>query len=187
MGQCNAQTNACPSGVVPRRVDQSTAQEPITTKKEPLLQPATRGLELISSCAKFYANGVVVAKPAIQLSPVAALNQPAMRQMCPSKVSKPSISTVAVLCSFFLVLPILALAAIMWWGATSGAAGGPEVVADDARGILTQTANPVFPPRNRKTVAVAVSTAQSDIIIHKVKTRPLTAVLQGGPDQDRGA
>ena len=96
MGQCNAQTNACPSGVVPRRVDQSTAQEPITTKKEPLLQPATRGLELISSCAKFYANGVVVAKPAIQLSPVAALNQPAMRQMCPSKVSKPSISTVAV-------------------------------------------------------------------------------------------
>ncbi len=180
MGQCNAQTNACPSGVVPRRVDQSTAQEPITTKKEPLLQPATRGLELISSCAKFYANGVVVAKPAIQLSPVAALNQPAMRQMCPSKVSKPSISTVAVLCSFFLVLPILALAAIMWWGATSGAAGGPEVVADDARVILTQTANPVFPPpRNRKTVAVAVSTAQSDIIIHKVKTLAIDGGASG--------
>ena len=179
MGQCNAQTNACPSGVVPRRVDQSTAQEPITTKKEPLLQPATRGLELINSCAKFYANGVVVAKPAIQLSPVAALNQPAMRQMCPSKVSKPSISTVAVLCSFFLVLPILALAAIMWWGATSGAAGGPEVVADDARVILTQTANPVFPLRNRKTVAVAVSTAQSDIIIHKVKTLAIDGGASG--------
>ena len=155
MGQCNAQTNARPSGVVPRRVDQSTAQVPITTKKEPLLQPTARGLELIKSCAKFYANGVGVAKPTIQLShPVgAALNQPATRQTFPSQVSKPSISTVAVMCSFFLVLPSLALAAIMWWGATSGAAGGPEVAAGDASVILTQTANPVFPPRNRKAAA----------------------------------
>ena len=67
MRQCNAQTNARPSGVVPTRVDQSTAQVPITTKKEPLLQPTARGLELIKSCAKFYANGVGVAKPTIQL------------------------------------------------------------------------------------------------------------------------
>ncbi len=73
MRQCNAQTNARPSGVAPARVDQSTAQVPITTKKEPLLQPTARGLELIKSCAKFYANGVGVAKPTIQLShPVGA-------------------------------------------------------------------------------------------------------------------
>ena len=68
MSQCNAQTNSRLPGVVPTRVDQSTAQVPITTKKEPLLRPTARGLELIKSCAKFYANGVGVAKPPIQLS-----------------------------------------------------------------------------------------------------------------------
>jgi len=75
----------------------------------------------------------------------------------------------------------------MWWGATSGAAGGPEVVADDARVILTQTANPVFPPRNRKTVAVAVSTAQSDIIIHKVKTLAIDGGASGWTGSKIGA
>src|SRR6476659_9662312 len=112
MSQCNAQTNARPSGVVPVRGDQSTAQISTATKKEPLVQPTARGLELIKSCAKFYANGVGVAKPTIQLShPVAAaLNQHATRQTFPSQVSKPSISTVAVMCSFLLILPSLALA-----------------------------------------------------------------------------
>jgi hypothetical protein len=65
MSQCNAQTDARRFGVVPTRVDQNTAQVPITTKKEPLLQPTTRGLELIKSCAKFYANGVGVVKQTI--------------------------------------------------------------------------------------------------------------------------
>ena len=107
MSQCNAQTNARPSGVVPARGDQSIAQVPATPKKEPLVQPTARGLELIKSCAKFYANGVGVARPTIELShPVGAiLNQPATRQTFPSQVSKPSISTVAVMCSFLLILP----------------------------------------------------------------------------------
>ena len=173
MSQCNAQTNARPSGVVPARGDQSTAQVPTTPKKEPLVQPTARGLELIKSCAKFYANGVGVAKPTIQLShPVAAaLNQPATRQTFPSQVSKPSISTVAVMCSFLLILPSLALAAIMWWGATSGVVGGPEVAAGDASAISTQSAN----PRNLTAVATeqTVSNAGSEIIIHKVKTQPI--------------
>src|SRR5689334_19334509 len=173
MSQCNAQTNARPSGAIPARGDQSTAQVPTTPKTEPLVQPRARGLELIKSCAKFYANGVGVARPTIELSrPVGAiLNQPATRQTFPSQVSKPSISTVAVMCSFLLILPSLALAAIMWWGATtSGAAGGPEAVAGDASAISTQSANP------RKTAAAAeqtVSNAGSEIIIHKVKTQPI--------------
>jgi len=173
MRQCNAQTNARPSGVVPVRGDQSTAQVSATTKQEPLAQPTARGLELIKSCAKFYANGVGTAKPTLQLSHSAgaALIQPATRQAFPSRVSKPSISTIAVMCSFLLILPSLALAAIMWWGATtSGAAGGPEAVAGDASAISTQSANP------RKTAAAAeqtVSNAGSEIIIHKVKTQPI--------------
>lgn len=173
MRQCNAQTNARPSGVVPVRGDQSTAQVSTTTKKEPLAQPTARGLELIKSCAKFYANGVGMAKPTLQLSHSvgAALNQPATRQAFPSRVSKPSISTVAVMCSFLLILPSLALAAIMWWGATSGAAGGPEAVAGDASAISTQSAN----PRNLTAAATEqnVSNAGSEIIIHKVKTQPI--------------
>ena len=174
MRQCNAQTNARPSGVVPVRGDQSTAQVSATTKQEPLAQPTARGLELIKSCAKFYANGVGTAKPTLQLSHSAgaALIQPATRQAFPSRVSKPSISTIAVMCSFLLILPSLALAAIMWWGATtSGAAGGPEAVAGDASAISTQSAN----PRNLTAAAAeqTVSNAGSEIIIHKVKTQPI--------------
>src|SRR6185437_1260608 len=136
--------------------------------------PTARGLELIKSCAKFYANGVGTAKPTLQLSHSAgaALNQPATRQAFPSRVSKPSISTIAVMCSFLLILPSLALAAIMWWGATtSGAAGGPEAVAGDASAISTQSAN----PRNLTAAAAeqTVSNAGSEIIIHKVKTQPI--------------
>ena len=37
-------------------------------KKELTLQTTLRGLELIKSCAKFYANGVGMAKPTVQLS-----------------------------------------------------------------------------------------------------------------------
>jgi hypothetical protein len=166
---CNAQTNARPSGVVPVRGDQSTAQ--VSTTKEPLVQPTARGLELIKSCAKFYANGVGMAKPTLQLShsASAALNQPATRQAFPSRVSKPSISTVAVMCSFLLILPSLALAAIMWWGATSGAAGGPEAVVGDASAISTQSAN----PRNLTAAATEQTVSGSEIIIHKVKTQPI--------------
>jgi len=159
--------------VVPVGGEQSTAQVSATTKQEPLAQPTARGLELVESCAKFYANGVGTAKPTLQLSHSAgaALNQPATRQAFPSRVSKPSISTVAVMCSFLLILPSLALAAIMWWGATSGAAGGPEAVAGDASAISTQSAN----PRNLTAAAAeqTVSNAGSEIIIHKVKTQPI--------------
>ncbi len=149
MSQCNAQTNARPSG--------------------PLLQTA-RGLELIKSCAKFYTNGVGVAKPTLQFShPLGvALNQPAARQMFPSQVSKQSISAVAVMGSFFLVLASLAFAAITWWVATRGVAGGTEVAAGEASAISTQSAN-----LKAAATAQTVSNTQSDIIIHKVKTQPI--------------
>lgn len=188
MRQCNAQTNARPSGVVPVRGDQGTARSSITTETEPLVQPTARGLELIKSCAKFYANGVGTATPTLQLSRSVstALNQRATAQTFPSQVSKARISTVAVMCSFLLILPSLALAAIMWWGATSGVAGGPEVAAGDASAISTQAANPgIAPPRNLAAAAEAqtVSNAQSDIIIHKVKTQ----AIDGGALETAGS
>lgn len=184
MRQCNAQIKARPSGVVPVRGDQSTAQLSTTTKEEPLAQPTARGLELIKSCAKFYANGVGTATPTLQLSHSVstALNQRATAQTFPSQVSKTSISTIAVMCSFLLILPSVALAAIMWWGATSGVAAGPEV----ASAISMQSANPgIAPPRNLTAAAAAqtVSNAQSDIIIHKVKTQ----AIDGGALESAGS
>ena len=109
MGECSAQTKVSPSG--------TTAQNE--------LQTTLRGLELIKSCAKFYANGAGMVKPTVKLSHRSddALNGPATRQTSPSLVAKPSISTAAVLSPF--VLASLALAAISRcnWGRWSTESG----------------------------------------------------------------
>jgi hypothetical protein len=179
MGQCNAQTNNSSSSDVVSKliIGQSTARLSRTstrTKKESPSQPTLRGLELIKSCAKFYENGVGVAKPTIQLSHSmgAAVNKPATRQTSPS-LSKASIGTVAVMCSFFLVLPGLALATIVWWGATkSEAIRGPELAAGELSAVSARTLQTA-------TGAKAVSNEQSDIIIHMVKTQLITGDAWG--------
>ena len=130
-----------------------------------------RGLELIKSCAKFYVNGVA-AKPTVQLShPTGPALNPSARS--PSGVAKVSISTVAAI-FLFLVLPSLALAAIVWWGATAPA----REAAGYSSAPPTQAARP---PRSLQetTGAQAVSTARSDIIIRKVKTQPIAAGTWG--------
>ena len=181
MGQCDAQTNVSPSGVAPELVRQSTAQLPgpcMPAKKELTLQTTPRGLELIKSCAKFYANGVGMAKPTVQLShrAGAAWNRPATRQTSASLAAKPSISTLAVMCS--LILPSLALAAIVCAAAT-GVAGRPEVAAGDAG--VKETNPAITAPRNRQAAAAAktFSNAESDIIIHTVKTVPIEGAWDG--------
>ena len=179
MRQCDAQTNVSPSGVAPELVRQSTAQLPgpcMPPKKELASQTTPRGLELIKSCAKFYANGVGMAKPTVQLSHRAALNRPATRQTSASLAAKPSISTLAVICS--LILPSLALAAIVWAAAT-GVAGRPEVAAGNAGVKATNPA--IMAPRNRQAGAAAqtFSNAESDIIIHTVKTVPIEGAWDG--------
>src|SRR4029078_4677598 len=88
---------------------------------------APRGLELIRSCAKFYGNGVGLAQSTVQLSHP-TLNQPATRQRWPSRSS--GITTIAVVCFFFLVLPGLALATIVYWRATTGDAERPKLAGD---------------------------------------------------------
>ena len=154
MGECSAQTKVSPSGTT--------------------VQTTLRGLELIKSCAKFYANGAGVAKPNVKPSHRcdAALNVPVTRQTSPLRFAKPSISTAAVLGSF--ALASLALAAIVWTAAT-GAAGAPKAAFGDASAASVKAASPITAPLNREEVAAsqALATAQSDIIIHKVKTQPI--------------
>jgi len=186
MGQCNAQTNNSSSSDVVSKliIGQGTARLSRTstrTKKESPSQPTLRGLELIKSCAKLYENGVGVAKPTIQLSHSmgAAAYKPATRQTSPSRLSKASIGTIVVMCSCFLVLPGLALATIVWCGATKGEAiRGSELAASDLSAVSARTLQAA-------TGAKAVSNEQSDLIIHKVKTQLITGDAWGVPDPDR--
>jgi hypothetical protein len=166
MGECSAQTKVSPSG--------TTAQNE--------LQTTLRGLELIKSCAKLYANGAGMVKPTVKLSHRSddALNGPATRQTSPSLVAKPSISTAAVLSPF--ILASLALAAIVWAAAT-GAAGAPKAASGDASAASVKAASPITAPLNREAAAASqtFATAKSDIIIHKVKTQPIHGAAWGGP------
>jgi hypothetical protein len=176
MGQCNVEISARQSGVVPGVDDHSATP----------ISGTPRGLELIKSCAKFYANGVAEAKPTGQLSHPkgSALNQSATS---PSGVAKVSISSVAAICLLFVVLPSLALATIVWWGATAPAAKGPEEAAGYASALSAQAASQdISPPRSLQeaTGVQTVPNAQSDIVIHKVKTQPIAAGAWGGPDRD---
>jgi hypothetical protein len=175
MGQCNVEISARQSGVVASLGDHRATQ----------ISRTPRGLELIESCAKFYANGVVAAKPTVQSSHPRA---PALDQSATfsSGVTKVSLSTVAAIFSFFLVLPSLALTAIVWWGATSPADKGPEEAAGYASASPALAASQSLrPPRNQEATGLpAVSNAQSDIVIHKVKTQPIAAGTWEGPASD---
>ena len=166
MGECSAQTKVSPSRT--------------TVQNE--LQTTLRGLELIKSCAKFYENGAGVAKPNVKLSHRcdAALNAPVTRQTSPLRFAKPSISTAAVLGSF--ALASLALAAIVWAAAT-GAAGAPKAASGDVSAASVKAASPITASLNREEVAElqTFATAQSDIIIHKVKTQPIRGATWEGP------
>jgi hypothetical protein len=172
MGQCIAQ-----SSVRAISVDQTNAQPQSPKEREPLSQPTARGLELIKSCAGFYANGVGAATPIIQLSQLGddAVNQPAP----PLRTAKPNISTVALMCSFLLVLPSLALAAVIWWGTAHGLAKGQVVAVGDA--IVSEQ-----PPSPRKLLTATAQqnapNGQSTIIVHKVRTERIEADALERPD-----
>jgi hypothetical protein len=176
MGQFNVESSARQSAVVPGVDDRSPAP----------ISGTPRGLELIKSCAKFYANGVAAATPTVQLSQPAgpALDQSATS---PSGVAKVTISSAAANCLFFLVLPSLALATIVWWDATAPAAKAWEEAACVASPSAAQAARQgIVPPRDLQeaTGVQAMPNAHSDIVIHKVKTQPITAGAFGGPDRE---
>jgi hypothetical protein len=142
------------------------------------LQPS-RGLELIKSSAKFYANGVGVAQPRIQLSyPLrGASNNPASLRAFSSSNGRSRLHAVTMMCLFLLVLPGLALAAIVWCGARMADTGTPEVVPAEASSLSARLASPIVTTPNDP--VRIVSNAQSDVIIHKVKTERVGADALG--------
>jgi hypothetical protein len=128
---------------------------------------APRGLELIKSSAGFYANGAGVEKPAIQLSCPArpALKSPRAERTVSSPAGKMTVRAIAMLCLLLLVLPGLALAAIVWCGTRGADTGAPEAVVGEASSRLASST--LTRPNDLTQV---LSNARSDIIIHKVKT-----------------
>jgi hypothetical protein len=155
------------------------------TRKEPPLQPMPRGLELINSCAKFYANGAGVVTQRVQIAHLrgAVLDEPPTRQTSSSGPSKASIGTVAVMCSVLLVLPSLALATIVWWAATSRFARGLEVATGTGRALTVQSGSAAVAPQP-PAAAQTASNDRSGIIIHKVKTQPITVDARGESDRE---
>ena len=140
----------------------------------PPLQPP-RGLELIKSSAKFYANGAGTAKPTIQLScPVpAAPNKPTTIKTFSAPIGKVSGRAVAMMCLLSLVLPGLGLAAIVWCGIRMADAGAPEVA------VAARLASSVVTRPSNLRAGSAAQTVSTDIIIHKVKTERIDAAAWG--------
>ena len=98
----------------------------------------------------------------------AALDRPRGRRTLSSPVGKVSVGAIAMFCLLLLVLPGLALTAIVWCGTRMVDTVAPEVAVGDASSLATRSARSVvaMPSNAQQTV----SNAQSDIIIHKVKT-----------------
>jgi len=175
MGQCNAQTNRTLVS------DQSTARLPrtyTTTKEEPPSHPTLRGLDLIKSCAKYYENGVGVATPTVRLShPLGAtLNHRAITQVSPSRHSKRSIS-VGVIGLLLLLLPSLGVATVIRGDFVSGPTKEPRLNVNGASAAVAQLPAPAITTAlNLKwpTAAQTPSNEPTDIIVHKVKTQPIT-------------
>ena len=187
MDQCNAQSVDRRSGLatlVGQSATRSSSASSIK-KKEPSVQQAPRGLELMQSCARFYTNDVGLANRAIQLShpQTAALIQRTTRQTSSSR-SKARTNTLAAVCSFLLVLLSLALATTVWWAASTGAAGKTEPAASDSSALPAQTATIRPQEKIPAGAAQTVSSAQSDILIRKVKTQRITGDAWRNSDHD---
>jgi hypothetical protein len=191
MCQCNAQTSRTLPGVVSDGSTARLSRTCTTTKEEPPSHPTLRGLDLLKSCAKFYENDVRGVTPTVRLSHSldAALNQPAIAQVSRSRHSKRSIITVAVTCLFLLLLlPSLGVATIVWGGFVSEPAQEPGLTVGNSSAAAAQLPAPAITALLDLKSAAPTQTPsndQSDIIIHKVKTQPITVDAEEGPDPDR--
>ena len=165
-----------------RRRNAQTNDSQLVPVPPPPPPQTPRGLELIKSSAKFYANGAGSAKPQIQLSiPVrAAWIDPAAERALSSPAGRLSVGAIAMFCLVLFVLPGLALTAIVWYGTRMVEIGAPEVVVGDASSLAARSARSVV--ARPSDAPQTVSNVQSDIIIHKVKTEPIEGDAWAEPD-----
>jgi len=167
MGHCNATNRTLPRVAS----DESTARLSRTcTKTEEEPPPTLRGLDLLRSCAKFYENDLGVATPTVSRS----------------RHSKRRISTViTVTCLFLLLLSSLGVTTIMWGGFVSEPAEKPGLTVGISSAAAAQLPAPAITALldlNSAAPTQTPSNNQSDIIIHKVKTQPITVDAEEGPE-----
>jgi len=143
-----------------------------TATEEPSSDPKLRGLDLLKSCAKYYENAVGVATPTVR--PLRPLD--ATSKQPPTGHSKWSISTVLVTFSFLLLLPSLGIAT-MWGDFVSEPAKKPRLTVHGATAVASKLpAQGITAALNLKSAVAAQtpSNEPTDIIVHKVKTQPIT-------------
>lgn len=155
MGQCNRGTARL------SRICTAATEEPPS-------HPKLRGLDLLKSCARYYENAVGVATPAVRPSlPLGATSKhPA------SSHSKWSISTLAV------TLLLLSLGiATMWGDFVSEPGKKPRLAVDGVTAVASRLPAPGITAALNLKSAVAAQTPSNeptDIIVHKVKTQPIS-------------
>jgi hypothetical protein len=184
MGQCKAQTSRTLPGVVRDQSIPEASRTCTATKEQPPSYAKLRGLDLLKSCARYYENRVGVATATVRPSHLlrATSNQPAIP---PSRHAKWSIGTLAVMCSCLLILPGLGVATIMSERLLSEPAEGITLTVNGASGAAAQLPAPAITASVILKSAVAEQTPsneQTDIIVHKVKTQPITGEAFS-PDQ----
>ena len=164
MGHCNATNRTLPRVAS----DESTARLSRTcTKTEEEPPPTLRGLDLLRSCAKFYENDLGLATPTV------------------SRSRHPKLGTVTVTCLFLLLLSSLGVATIMWGGFVSEPAEKPGLTVGISSASAAQLPAPAITALldlNSAAPTQTPSNNQSDIIIHKVKTQPITVDAEEGPE-----
>lgn len=149
-----------------------------------LATPPARGLALIKSCAKIYANGVDIQRPSTN----SALHKGTERS---ARGTKTGIGRMFVPCLFFLVLPSLALAGIVGWGTMLRPATGlrAEIRVDagpsqGARPSPLITSHPNDEAAEGATLTEANPNAPGDIIVRKVKTQSIAPSRWASPKRE---
>lgn len=197
MVSCIAPTSVSPPDGLTTLRDHCTAQvaADCTTLQSGAERLRPRGLELIKSCAKFYANGIDVPGPANRSLPAGPdLNQTLKTQFS-SRGARTSAKGIIAACLLSLVLPSLALAGMIWWGTTTR----PATALQAELRVNTEPSQakrplPVITARRSIKAAEDSTTAANkkpdlaeDIIVHKVRTEPIQGVWERPHHERDGA
>ena len=188
MVKCTA-PSLSPSGGLPTpgRDGQIPANR-ITNSTQRAEQRTPRGLELIKSCAKFYANGIEVPQSANRSSPTGPTFNLRLGIQRPLRRAKPK-SRIIAACLLSLVLPFVTLAGIVWWGTKIGSVRVPHAefhAGAEPSQSVSATDRPLDVADGTATLANANQSRanDNDIVVHRVKTQRIPGVL-GRPGRER--
>lgn len=175
-------TASCLKGVPTPSGDQTaqvSASCPTSQSKKPKPRKP-RGLDLIQSCARFYANGTAGVRHANQNLPTPCLR---LAAQAPARHARTSTKLIVAACLFLGVLPSLALAGIVWWGSTT------RPMAEFTAERHVETSSVVVPQVDAEADTEVLVPAKQNpdnlggMIVHKVKIQPIPPVPEQPTDE----